>query len=216
MSQTSKNTCLSLRRPHNIMHPKLYRSSVPTCFFILSFHVLFSLLTRVSLAHGLTRTDASLHTKTITNGSASGHPQFFYPGNIAGHSSHQPGVAVEVDRDPRQWLNAGYGYGSPYYGLGMWGGTEMILTCLLVVLGIGVIGLPFLLLIFSAFTGGQGGLNFMPPTTTTTVAGRRKREASSIFPDVNPDLQSKLLDILGNFYRASDKMQSFKKFLDKA
>jgi hypothetical protein len=99
-------------------------------------------------------------------------------------------------------------------GLGMWGGTEMILTCLLVVLGIGVIGLPFLLLIFSAFTGGQG-VNFMPPTTTTTVAGRRKREAA-FFPDVNPTLQTKLLDILANFYKASDKMQSFKKLLDQA
>lgn len=91
----------------------------------------------------------------------------------------------------------------------------MILTCLLVVLGIGVIGLPFLLLILSAFTGGQG-VNFIPPTTTTTVAGRKRREAAaSIFPSINPELQTKLLDILTNFYKASDTMSSFKKLLNQ-
>ena len=197
------------------MYRRVIRSSSSShiCFFIISLHVIISVLTTASFAHGLTRSDSNMLGKTV-NGSASGHPQFFYPGHITGHSSHQPGVTMEADRDPRQWLNAGYGYGSPYMGLGMWGGTEMILTCLLVVLGIGVIGLPFILLIFSAFTGGQG-VNFMPPTTTTTVAGRRKRDAS-IFPDVNPDLQSKLFEILSNFYKASDKMQSFKKLLDQA
>ena len=91
----------------------------------------------------------------------------------------------------------------------------MILTCLLVVLGIGVIGLPFLLLILSAFTGGNG-VNFIPPTTTTTVAGRRRRDlAASLFPAINPDLQGKLLSILTNFYKASDKMQSLKKLLNQ-
>ena len=83
----------------------------------------------------------------------------------------------------------------------------------MVILGIGVIGLPFLLLIFSAFTGGQG-VNFIPPTTTTTVAGRKRREASSIFPSTNPGIQGKLLDILTTFYKASDKMKIFKKLLD--
>lgn len=83
----------------------------------------------------------------------------------------------------------------------------------MVILGIGVIGLPFLLLIFSAFTGGQG-VNFIPPTTTTTVAGRKRREIESIFPSTNPNIQSKLFNILTNFYKASDKMKILKKFLD--
>jgi len=189
--------------------------SIPSLLtsIVIAGHLVFLLsILSTSSAHGITRSDQM--TKGI-NGSASGHPQFFYPGNVA---SHQVPVPVEAERDSRQWLNGAYGgyggMGSPYYGLGLWGGSELILTCLLVVLGIAVIGLPFLLLIFSAFTGGQG-VNFMPPTTTTTVAGRRKREAS-IFPHVNPDLQSKLFDILGNFYKASDKMQSFKKLLAQA
>lgn len=146
------------------------------------------------------------------NGTANGHPTYYYHHN-----------GMEVERDPRQWLNAGYGYAQPGlggYGLGTggFGGTEMLLTCLLVVLGIGVIGLPFLLLIFSAFTGGQGGgLNFIPPTTTTTVAGRKKREAllNSIFPSaVHPDTQEKLLGILENFYKATDKMEYIKRLMD--
>lgn len=66
---------------------------------------------------------------------------------------------------------------------------------------------------FSAFTG--QGVNFIPPTTTTTVAGRKRREAESIFPKVNPDLQGKLVDILTNFYKASDKFKVLKKLLDK-
>lgn len=78
---------------------------------------------------------ADLHTKVVNGSAASGHPQFFYP-------TPQQSV-VEEGRDPRQWLNSYGGYGSPYMGgmgLGMWGGAELILTCLLVILGIGVIG----------------------------------------------------------------------------
>lgn len=172
--------------------------------------------------HGITRNDAVSMASKAVNGSASGHPHFFYPGQQAGltTNAHQPHVTIEADgRDPRQWMNGGYGsmgYGAPMWpGLGMFGGTEMILTCLLVVLGIGVIGLPFLLLILSAFTGGQG-VNFIPPTTTTTVAGRKRRDtAANLFPSINPDIQAKLLDILTNFYKASDKMSSFKKLLNQ-
>lgn len=80
---------------------------------------------------------ADLHTKVVNGSAASGHPQFFYP------TTHQT-IVGEEGRDPRQWLNS-YGgmggYGSPYgMGLGMFGGAELILTCLLVILGIGVIG----------------------------------------------------------------------------
>ena len=85
-------------------------------------------------------------------------------------------------------------------------------TTLLVILGLGVIGLPFIFLMFSAFSG--QGVNFMNPTTTTTIAGRKRREASSsIFPKINPQVQNKLLDILDNFYKASDKVKMFKKLL---
>lgn len=177
----------------------------------VSFAVLIvscsAVITRADTSQGSTGT---VHTTTtrITNGSsATGYPHYVY------HQPGQPGIQVEVgadpNRDPRQWLAGGYGYPG-YGGLGLGlGGTEMLLTCLLVILGIGVIGLPFLLLIFSAFTGGQG-VNFIPPTTTTTVAGRKKREIESIFPKINPDVQSKLFGILDTFFKASDKMKHFK------
>ena len=80
-------------------------------------------------------------------------------------------------------------------------------TTLLVILGIGVIGLPFLLLIFSAFTGSQGA-NFMSPNfmspATTTVAGRKRRDAFS--SSLHPIIQSKLVDIMKKFSTAPDKM----------
>lgn len=202
-------------------HRELLRSSLVPVLVFLVLHVISSHPLLVS-GHGLTRNDAANLASKVVNGSASGHPHFFYPGQNAGlsaHAGHQPQVTIEADgRDPRQWMTGGYGYGAAPFptfpGLGMFGGTEMILTCLLVVLGIGVIGLPFLLLILSAFTGGQG-VNFIPPTTTTTVAGRKRRDtAANLFPSINPDLQAKLLDILTNFYKASDKMSSLKKLLN--
>lgn len=176
----------------------------------------------VSSSAVITRADNSPSTGTvtttttrITNGSsATGYPHYVYH-----QGQPQPGIQVEVgsdpSRDPRQWLAGGYG-GYPGYGGGLGlglGGTEMLLTCLLVILGIGVIGLPFLLLIFSAFTGGQG-VNFIPPTTTTTVAGRKKREVESMFPKINPDVQSKLFGILETFMKASDKMKHFKNMVN--
>ncbi|KAI1290247.1 hypothetical protein HDE_08375 [Halotydeus destructor] len=147
-----------------------------------------------------------------TERSGTGYP----PG--AGYTAYY-GQPIVDDRDPRQWMTGGYGgYGGGYGGMPMlgFGGHEMLLTCLLVVLGIGVVGLPFLLLIFSAFAGGAGGgLNFIPPTTTTTVAGRRKREIlAHLFPATNPQSQEKLLEVLTNFYRATDKMDFFKKLVE--
>lgn len=201
------------------MRPKYLKSVLPVLIAVqvisISSHYIVS-------GHGITRNDAISHSSKFVNGSASAHPNFFYPGQNGGltPNAHQPQVTIEADgRDPRQWMTGGYGgmgYGSPMFpGLGMFGGTEMILTCLLVVLGIGVIGLPFILLILSAFTGGQG-VNFIPPTTTTTVAGRKRRDAAAnLFPSINPDLQAKLLDILTNFYKASDKMSSFKKLFNQ-
>lgn len=55
----------------------------------------------------------------------------------------------------------------------------------------------------------------MPPTTTTTVAGRKRRDLNSILPNVNPDIQAKVLQVLTNFYKSSDKVQLLKKLLDK-
>lgn len=190
-------------------------ASILTVSFALLIVSSSAVITRADQSNQSGTQTGTVHTTTtrITNGSsATGYPHYVYhqgPG--------QPGVQVEVgadpNRDPRQWLAGGYGgYPGVGYGGGLGlglGGTEMLLTCLLVILGIGVIGLPFLLLIFSAFTGGQG-VNFIPPTTTTTVAGRKKREAESMFPRINPDVQSKLFGILDTFFKASDKMKHFK------
>lgn len=68
--------------------------------------------------------DVNTAHKTI-NGSAStghAHPQFFYPQTHPHHTT-------EADaRDPRQWMSS-YGYGSPYLGgLGMFGGTEILIV----------------------------------------------------------------------------------------
>lgn len=178
-------------------------------------------ISREAAAHMAAANAAAAATATTTvkaNGTSSpGYPAYYYHGQPQPQAAH-PGM--EVERDPRQWLSAGYGgYGAPFYGggglgLGGLGGTDMLLTCLLVVLGIGVIGLPFLLLIFSAFTGGQGGLNFIPPTTTTTVAGRKRRDLHALFPKVNPEAQDKLFGILENFAKSSDKMDYIKKLIE--
>lgn len=167
-------------------------------------------LTREAVAQMSASAAAAASQAVKANGTAYGHPAYYY---------HPNGMGGEIERDPRQWLN-GYGYASPGLGYGLGSGTgigtEMLLTCLLVVLGIGVIGLPFILLIFSAFTGGQGGgLNFIPPTTTTTVAGRKKRELlNAVFPNVHLDTQEKLLGIMDNFYKSNDKMDYIKKLMD--
>lgn len=101
----------------------------------------------------------------------------------------------ELERDPRQWLSglggagaAGYGYSPFSYGgsslFSGGGGMEAAVICLLVVVGIGVVGLPMLLMLFSMFNNNMsnapsGGFNFIPPTSTTTVTGRRRRSADA-------------------------------------
>lgn len=188
----------------------------------MSHRIALTALAIISVAHiasaGITRSATTEHlaaAKSAAGGTVqangterAGYPAYYY---------HPGAAGAEVDRDPRQWMT-GYGYGSPMgsFGLGGFGGgSEMLLTCLLVVLGIGVIGLPFLLLIFSAFTGGQGGVNFIPPTTTTTVAGRKRRDVlNDIFPDVHPLNKEKVFETFMQFIAADDKMEYIKKLID--
>ena len=100
--------------------------------------------------------------------------------NLTSASHHISPFYYEYDRDPRQWLG-GYGYtSSPFSGYGNngwlsngFGSVEAIVVCLLVIVGVGVIGFPMLLLLFSLFSTGlgtpAGGFNFIPPSSTTTV-----------------------------------------------
>lgn len=96
-------------------------------FIIIPLAVLFELCAfSISSASGITRSDINSAHK-IVNGSASTghpHPQFFYP------QTHHSTLETDADRNPRQWLS-GYGYGSPYgYGLGMYGGAELLIVSL--------------------------------------------------------------------------------------
>ena len=116
--------------------------------------------------------------------------------NYTAASHYATPYYYELERDPRLWLSglgggggggAGYGYSPFSYGgssLFSGGGVEAAVVCLLVVVGIGVIGLPMLLLVFSMFNNNMsnnpsGGFNFIPPTSTTTVTGRRRRSAEA-------------------------------------
>ena len=78
----------------------------------------------ISSASGITRNDLNSAHKIINGSASTGHPhpQFFYP------QSHPHHTTVEDDRNPRQWLSS-YGYGLPYgYGLGMFGGAELLIV----------------------------------------------------------------------------------------
>lgn len=118
----------------------------------------------------------------------------------------QPFYYEYENRDPRQWLGGytGGGYSSPWaYGAGnSWlsngfGSIEAFVVCLLVIVGIGVLGFPLMLLLFSLFSTGLGtqanGFNFIPPSSTTTVNGRRKRSTNE--SDLSPSLMKRLLEI---------------------
>ncbi|RWS16623.1 hypothetical protein B4U79_03167 [Dinothrombium tinctorium] len=117
-----------------------------------------------------------------------------------------------VDRDPRQWLSGAYGYYSPYTYGGYGTGLDAITIGLALAIGVGILGLPILLICLMMFSGSvQSGLNFVPPTTTTTVAGRKKRSSaqSSISDLINPYVQEKLSTVIENFQKAAERMKLF-------
>lgn len=130
--------------------------------------------------------------------------------NYTSASHYATPFYYELERDPRHWLGglgsgamSGYGGYAPFsYGGGSLfssgGGIETAIVCLLVVVGIGVIGLPMLLLLFSVFSNNNmsnapsAGFNFIPPTSTTTVTGRRRKRSPE------PHLSDQLLGRLSN------------------
>lgn len=116
------------------------------------------------------------------------------------------------DRTSRQYPAAYGGYASPW---AIGNPIEMVVIGLLVIIGLGVIGWPFIVLFFSALNGSTG-LNFVPPTTTTTVTGRRKRDAQGQFPSLNPQLTDKLLYIMEQFAQSSDKISLLKNLFQDA
>lgn len=101
--------------------------------------------------------------------------------NLTSASHYTQPFYYEYERDPRQWLggygggysNSPWGYGNGWLSNGF-GGVEAIVVCLLVIVGVGVLGFPMLLLLFSLFSTGLGtpttGFNFIPPSSTTTVS----------------------------------------------
>uniref|UniRef100_T1JYS0 Uncharacterized protein n=1 Tax=Tetranychus urticae TaxID=32264 RepID=T1JYS0_TETUR len=119
-----------------------------------------------------------------------------------------PYAYYDYERDPRQWM------GTPYtgpYGASvapLTGGLEAIAIGLLIALGIGIIGFPLVLLLFSLFLGNTGsGLSFVPPASQTTVTGRKRRDVlGNMFPQVPPQFQDKLIKMFTQFTDAPDKM----------
>lgn len=126
-----------------------------------------------------------------------------------------PYAYYDFERDPRQWFGGGYGS----YGSGLTpfnGGVEAIAIGLLIALGIGAIGLPLMILLYSMFLGNSNsGFNFVPPATTTTVSGRKRRDLmpEMMFPNLNPQLQVKMYDVFKQFTAAQDKMDFLKNMI---
>lgn len=126
-----------------------------------------------------------------------------------------PYAYYDFERDPRQWMGTPYaGYGATLPPLS--GGLEAIAIGLLIALGLGIIGFPLIILLFSLFIGNTGsGFNFVPPATTTTVTGRKRREAlEKMFPQINPAIQGKLMSVFEQFVSAPDKVAYLKKMLE--
>lgn len=162
------------------------------------------------LAIYLSRSSALFHQSTQSRQSAGQNAALFSShfgqpaaqlANLTSASHYTQPFYYEYERDPRQWLgNYGGGYSSPFgYGNGWlsngFGSVEAIVVCLLVIVGVGVLGFPMLLLLFSLFSTGLGtpnsGFNFIPPSSTTTVNGRRKRSTN----ELNASLMRRLLEI---------------------
>lgn len=110
-----------------------------------------------------------------------GQPSAQQLANLTSASHYTQPFYYEYERDPRQWLGGyGSGYSSSPFGYGNgwlssgFGSVEAIVVCLLVIVGVGVLGFPMLLLLFSLFSNGLGtpttGFNFIPPSSTTTVS----------------------------------------------
>jgi len=125
-----------------------------------------------------------------------------------------PYAFYDYERDPRQWLGTPYAgaYGAALPPLS--GGLEAIAIGLLIALGLGIIGFPLVILLFSLFLGNTGTFNFVPPATTTTVSGRKRREAmEQLFPHINSQLHSKIISLYEQFSSAPDKIAYLKKIL---
>lgn len=125
-----------------------------------------------------------------------------------------PYAYYDFERDPRQWYSAAYNYPSSMSPFS--GGIEAIGVGFLIALGIGAIGLPLLILLYSMFLGNtNSGFNFVPPATTTTVQGRKRRDLSEkMFAQMNPDLRGKLLEIYKQFTSGQDKVELVKKLIN--
>lgn len=174
------------------------------CFILLIFCIDLSLALFHQSAAGQARQSAGGQSASLYSASHFGQPAGGAQqlANLTSASHYTQPFYYEYDRDPRQWLG-GYGYSSPFggYGNNGWlsngfGSVEAIVICLLVIVGVGVLGFPMLLLLFSLFSTGLGtpttGFNFIPPSSTTTVNGRRKRSTNE---QLSPSLMKRLLEI---------------------
>ncbi|XP_074600949.1 uncharacterized protein LOC141854977 [Brevipalpus obovatus] len=159
------------------------------------YTILFSLICGcVYSVHGINRDGSGIKASAANLTNAFNTPYAFY----------------DYERDPRQWLGTPYGATLPPLS----GGLEAIAIGLLIALGLGIIGFPLVILLFSLFLGNTGSFNFVPPATTTTVTGRKRREAmEQLFPQINSQLHSKIISLYEQFSSAPDKMAYLKKFL---
>lgn len=120
----------------------------------------------------------------------------------------------------RKGRNGAYGYPMSY-GYGSYGSpVEMFIIALIIIIGIGIVGWPFMILIASLYSGNTA-LNFVPPTTTTTVTGRRKRDSAmfplaALFDNLNPDVARRLADIFERVVKSEDKLSLISELLGAA
>lgn len=130
-----------------------------------------------------------------------------------------PYAYYDYDRDPRQWIGTPYAGAYSAYGAAippLSNSLEAIAIGLLIALGLGIIGFPVIILLFSLFLGNTGSaFNFIPPATTTTVTGRKRRDTlEQLFPQINPQIHEKILGIYEKFTNAPDKLNYLRKLLD--
>lgn len=126
-----------------------------------------------------------------------------------------PYAYYDFERDPRQWYANAQAYNYPSSLSPFSGGIEAIGVGLLIAIGIGAIGLPLIILLYSMFLGNSNaGFNFVPPATTTTVQGRKRRDLEEkMFNKANPNLRGKLFDVYKQFTSAQDKFEYVKNLL---
>lgn len=115
-----------------------------------------------------------------------------------------PYAYYDLERDPRRWFNSPYG---PLI-LPVNGGVEAIVIGLMMAVGIGFIILPLLMILYSNFSGhgfGSGFNIFNKPMPS--FPGRKKRDIlQSIFPELHPQTQEKLLNVFKQVISATSKL----------